>query len=348
MGHGTSVIPWPIKIAIIGVLAWIAWRLSRPATYGLGMVGHAAGFAWSFAAGRARHTWHQPAQHAEREPVAATTTPTRTPSQHVVFMPGITDRPIATPVLGPALQKHQASSRPAAQIAETIGPRPRRSANEEFPPPTVLRRVKEARLGPRTRFRYDYREPNTAYEVEGRGTFYTDDFGRVVHGVTDYGDRQYPNPDLNAPEPGMTYVVGDRHVFITDEQGRTITATDPQPSPAPAHRSQTIQQSVGSEAGEGYDGGHLIMHAHGGGRERINIVAQLAEMNRSGTLKYGSLPNSFYKFERFLNEEVNRGKDVYLTLYVDYEDDETKTPDLITAEYKVDGQVRRRRFPNVR
>lgn len=130
MGHGTSVIPWPIKIAIIGVLAWIAWRLSRPATYGLGMVGHAAGFAWSFVAGRARHTLQQPAQHTERGPVAATTSPTRTPSQQVVFMPGITDRPLAPaaavpPTPGAAAALPGGPSRPRSEgldeaIQETI------------------------------------------------------------------------------------------------------------------------------------------------------------------------------------------------------------------------------------
>jgi hypothetical protein len=113
-------IPWPIKIAIIGVLAAIAWTLSRPATYGIGMAGYAAGFAWSFATGRARHTWRQSAQHTESERAAATTTRTRLPSQHVVFMPGITDRPIAAPALGPA---PSGPRRPGAGGARAAGPR---------------------------------------------------------------------------------------------------------------------------------------------------------------------------------------------------------------------------------
>ena len=32
-------------------------------------------------------------------------------------------------------------------------------------------------------------EPNRCYEVEGRGTFYTNDQGRIVHVVADYGPK---------------------------------------------------------------------------------------------------------------------------------------------------------------
>lgn len=242
----------------------------------------------------------------------------------------------------------EARSSPRGSYSEPIGPPPRRDARVEFPPPPVHHRVKEPALGPKTRFDYSGREPKTAYEVDGRGTFYTDEVGKVVHSETTSGGRRYPNPDLNEPEPNMTYVVNGVHVYITDKHGRPTKAVDPQPSPAPAYRSKNIQSKVGRDGGDGYVGGHLIMHQHGGARERINIVAQLEEMNQSGTVRFGSIPNSFFNFERFLNTEVRAGKDVYLTLYVDYIDDQARTPKLITAEYTIDGVTDSEDFPNVR
>lgn len=241
-----------------------------------------------------------------------------------------------------------ARTTPQGSYSKPIGPPRRRDARMEFPPPPVDHRVQEPALGPKTRFDYAGREPKTSYEVDGRGIFYTDEVGSVVHAETDSGSRRYPNPDLNDPEPNMTYVVNGVHVYTTDKFGRPIKAVDPQPSPGPAYRSKTIQSKVGRAGGDGYVGGHLIMHQHGGGRERINIVAQLEEMNQSGTVRFGSIPNSFFNFERFLNTEVIAGKDVYLTLYVDYVDDQTRTPKLITAEYTIDGVTDSEDFPNVR
>jgi len=111
-------------------------------------------------------------------------------------------------------------------------------------------------------------------------------------------------------------------------------------------RSSHIQGEVGREAGPGHDGGHLVQNAAGGGRERINIVAMLEELNRSGSSKYGSVPNSYYKFEGMLRDAVDDGSDVRLDLYVDY--DTTRTPTGIEAEYVIDGELKRKVFENVR
>lgn len=117
-------------------------------------------------------------------------------------------------------------------------------------------------------------------------------------------------------------------------------------SPAAARRSGHIQGEVGRAAGPGHDGAHLIQNALGGGRERINIVGMLEELNRSGSKKYGSIPHSYYRMEAELRTAVMDGKDASLDLYVKYGDG--KTPVSIRASYSIDGIWNRRRFNNVR
>lgn len=164
--------------------------------------------------------------------------------------------------------------------------------------------------------------------------------------VTDYGPRSTPNADLNNPAPDTTYVVGDRHVFVTDHKARTSEVHIPNLERGEAARSGTIQGSVGRAAGPGYDGGHLVSYAMGGGRERINIVAMLEELNRSGSRQYGSAPNSFYNFESTLLRKVDGGSDVSLDLYVNY--GEGRTPMSLKAEYVVDGVAEEWKGINVR
>lgn len=73
----------------------------------------------------------------------------------------------------------------------------------------------------------------------------------------------------------------------------------------------------------------------GGGRERVNIVAMLEELNRSGSRQYGRVSNSFYKFEKYLLTAADSGADVSLDLYVKY--GESRTPSKLYAEAAVDG-----------
>ena len=49
----------------------------------------------------------------------------------------------------------------------------RRSASEEYSPPAPERRVEVENPGGRTTFPQGGLEPNTVYEVSGRGTYYT-------------------------------------------------------------------------------------------------------------------------------------------------------------------------------
>ena len=110
-------------------------------------------------------------------------------------------------------------------------------------------------------------------------------------------------------------------------------------------RSSHIQGEVGREAGPGHDGGHLVQNAAGGGRERINIVAMLEELNRS-VAPGNKLTDNYYDLERLLRGKLVDGSDVRLDLYVDY--DTTRTPTGIEAEYVIDGELKRKVFENVR
>ncbi|MFC5336905.1 DNA/RNA non-specific endonuclease [Leucobacter denitrificans] len=223
---------------------------------------------------------------------------------------------------------------------------PRRSASEEYPPPEANHRIEVENPGSRTQFPHDGLEPNTAYVVEGRGTYYTDASGTVTHVETDYGPNSAPNPDLNHPAPNTTYVVNDRHVFVTDALSRTVEVHVPRLELIPdTPRSSSIQRSVGQSAGPGHDGGHLIQNAAGGGRERINIVAMLEELNRSVSPE-NKLTENYYDFERLLRGALNDKSDVRLDLYVRY--DEDTTPTRIDAEYSIDGEWFDERFDNVR
>lgn len=222
-------------------------------------------------------------------------------------------------------------------------------ASKQWTPPAVEHRVDfEGKIGSRTQFPPKGVElgANTAYEVSGRGTYYTDATGRVTHVVTDYGPSRTPNPDLNHPAPNATYVVNDRHVFVTDAKSRTVEVHAPHLERVEAPRSGSIQQSVGQSAGPGYDGAHLIQNALGGGRERVNIVGMLEELNRSGSPKYRKIVENYYAMEADLRAAVDGGSDVSVDLYLEYGD--SSVPTELTAQYAIDGVVEREVFTNVR
>ncbi|GAA1485706.1 hypothetical protein GCM10009625_25100 [Brachybacterium fresconis] len=234
---------------------------------------------------------------------------------------------------------------PGEQSAAPAG----RGASKQWAPPAVEHHVDfEGKVGSRTQFppKGVELEANTAYEVAGRGTYYTDATGRVTHVVTDYGPSSTPNPDLNHPAPNTTYVVNDKHVFVTDAKSRTVEVHAPHLERAEAPRSGSIQQSVGRSAGPGYDGGHFIQNALGGGRERINIAGMLEELNRSGSRTYRPVAQNYYQIEARLRSAIDGGSEVGESVYLKY--GESDTPSRITIQYTIDGEAKRRVFQNVR
>ncbi|MDQ3405182.1 MAG: TNT domain-containing protein [Actinomycetota bacterium] len=66
-------------------------------------------------------------------------------------------------------------------------------------------------------------DPNTAYQVDGRGTYYTDHRGMITHAdLVAPNTRDGANPDVDRPAPDTTYRVdvdGAEHRYTTDDQG---------------------------------------------------------------------------------------------------------------------------------
>ncbi|MFD7073954.1 DNA/RNA non-specific endonuclease [Nocardioides sp. NPDC059952] len=337
----SAQVHYALKLAVCAVLTYIAWRFTRPAAYGVGHIWGAAGFAWGMATGWRRQaaTYRDPELHAP--PAAISPSPPAASGLPADLSAPPPSSPTPTQPSTPASTLPSGAAGLAVSEVSPI--------QERWPRPGASRRTQGPELGPRTSFPGNgfALEPNTAYEVPGRGTYYTDEEGQLLYAETVYGDASRPNPDLNSPAPNVTYAVSDRHVFITDTGSRTIEAHDPHMARRDAPRSGHIQADVGKQGGSGYDGGHLIANYAGGGRERINIVAMLQELNRSGSPEYGSIPNNFYKLESDLRDAIDGGHDVSFSLYVDYDDD-GPVPTTITVEYSIDGVADEKEFENVR
>ncbi|MER6936448.1 DNA/RNA non-specific endonuclease [Nocardioides sp. NPDC127514] len=337
----SAQVHYALKLAVCAVLTYIAWRFTRPAAYGVGHIWGAAGFAWGMATGWRRQAapYRDPELHA----------PPAVNSPSPPAASGLPADLSAPPPLSPTPTQPSAPASTLPSGAAGLAVSEVSPIQERWPRPGTSRRTQGPELGPRTSFPGNgfALEPNTAYEVPGRGTYYTDGEGQLHYAETVYGDAARPNPDLNYPAPNVTYAVSDRHVFITDTGSRTIEAHDPHMARRDAPRSGHIQADVGKQGGPGYDGGHLVANYAGGGRERINIVAMLQELNRSGSPEYGSIPNNFYKLESDLRDAIDGGHDVSFSLYVDYDDD-GPVPTTITVEYSIDGVADEKEFENVR
>ncbi|AYD89357.1 hypothetical protein D5R93_03470 [Actinomyces lilanjuaniae] len=133
-------------------------------------------------------------------------------------------------------------------------------------------------------------EPSTCYQVEGRGSFYTDGSGVVVHveahsAVERRGwwDIRSPmNPDLRDPLPSATYTVDGRFHYTTDEWGRTVRIqVDGLDEVSETYDSSRARRRIGNYGGDGFDGGHLIAHRFGGGR-RTSTWCLCAEPSTRG------------------------------------------------------------------
>jgi hypothetical protein len=221
-----------------------------------------------------------------------------------------------------------------ATDSSTAGASAPPSAAERFPAPEVANRVDVAGSdvpGPRTAFaaRTDL-DPNTVYVVEGRGTFTTNADGRVVHVETTYGGNGSLNPDLINPRPDATYVVNDHHVFVTDAEARTVEVHVEGLTIEDAYRSDSIQSRIGDLGGDGYDGGHLLSNATGGGAEDINVVAMLAEINRGSG-------DSFFNLENKLRSLISGDPPAAVDLHIYPEYGAGQVPSRFSVEYSIDG-----------
>ncbi|WP_237249207.1 DNA/RNA non-specific endonuclease, partial [Spelaeicoccus albus] len=161
-------------------------------------------------------------------------------------------------------------------------------------------------------------EPNTRYDVEGRGTFYTNGDGRVTDVVAHSGVKGAWNDELNHPLPDVTYHIDDNITIKTDDHARTVFAKgeDIQLHPGDDNRSGHQQGIVGHRGGEGYEGGHLLASIFGGPGEKVNLVPQHMFQNRgAGPSNVPDVPREdlevWHKVETDVRSELNaQGSDV--------------------------------------
>jgi hypothetical protein len=209
--------------------------------------------------------------------------------------------------------------------------------------------VAEGDLGRRSAFSSRTElQPNTLYEVEGRGRFITNDDGAICHVETGSGQvkradpgREGWNPDLHNFLPDATYVVDDGYAtYKTDHLGRVtglhvdnLTLAANTLTEGRDFRNPGAQNTIGKEGGVDYDGGHLIARHFYGAGEKLNIVAMPSDLNR------GLVENSFrdleLTWEKHLKEEP-RGS-VSVQMHLVYEGASTVPTD-IRVEYRLDGQ----------
>ncbi|WP_136194054.1 DNA/RNA non-specific endonuclease [Actinomyces procaprae] len=168
-------------------------------------------------------------------------------------------------------------------------------------------------------------DPNTCYEVEGRGKYYTDGAGEIVHVEADSAVQRQSwlgrtsttmNPDLRDPLPNATYTVDGKFHYTTDEWGRTVRLQvdrlDVVDADA-AHESKAVQRRVGHYGdglGGGFQGGHLGGKRFGGPPEDINVVPMAESKN-------GNHPGSFYELEK----EIAKNPDAYRSMDITIEYD---------------------------
>lgn len=147
------------------------------------------------------------------------------------------------------------------------------------------------------------------------------------------------NDGLNASlKPNAVYVLDNGHAYMTDALGRVSKAEGLlDVSNLRKMDRNTYQQLVaGKVGGEGYEGGHLIATLFGGAGEKINLIPQLAAVNR----------REFRVLEREWADAIRAGKDVKVEVRPVYVGT-SKIPDEVVVDHWVN-KVRQppRAFPN--
>ena len=91
------------------------------------------------------------------------------------------------------------------------------------------------------------------------------------------------NKELNKPDPNTVYYVNGRHKYTTDSQGRTqeVTTSIESKDLDTGLRNCYQQKIVGKCGVPGDEGGHLVATRLGGPGEKINLVPQNMNLNRS-------------------------------------------------------------------
>lgn len=145
------------------------------------------------------------------------------------------------------------------------------------------------------------------------------------------------NANLNGPlQSNATYVLANGHSYATDAAGR-VTRAEGVLDVNKVDRNTWQQAAAGHVGGEGYDGGHLIATLFGGAGERINLVPQLATVNRG----------AYRAMEQEWAKAVLDGKAVKVEVSPIYSAG-SQVPNTLEVRYWIDGKLFEREFPNLK
>ncbi len=165
--------------------------------------------------------------------------------------------------------------------------------------------------------------PNNTY-VFNDVTYKTDDNGKI-HMVYNSETRSYELlPDNSYEINGYKYQ--------TDCQGRIVSAEGM--LRLKNEKRDVINTDV-KDMKEGDERGHIIADQFGGSNHIDNLVAMGFDVNR----------RDYKKFENMCAKEISAGKDVNVSVKLDY-DDKTARPSKFTVSYTIDGEQFERRFIN--
>ncbi|WP_160051655.1 DNA/RNA non-specific endonuclease [Nocardiopsis sp. FR26] len=206
---------------------------------------------------------------------------------------------------------------------------------------------------------------NWMYELPGRGKFYTDGEGKVSYIDTHAGEKGDRNPELRKPRPNVTYAVdvlenkGKKYFYETDSHSRTAHAhgelqrikSDAENGGLSLEEKNEIYRAddQGQEGRKGnrvykgdeeyhktdWDGGHFIGTGFGGSGHRLNLYAQLRELNQQIT--GGTPETNFFALEREWRAALDAGQAVRVDFEADY-GDRGEVPTAIKVKYWIDGE----------
>ncbi len=143
------------------------------------------------------------------------------------------------------------------------------------------------------------------------------------------------NDGLNTSlKPGAVYLLDNGHAYMTDALGR-VSKAEGLLDVTKMDRNAYQQLMAGKVGGEGYEGGHLIATLFGGAGEKINLIPQLAAVNRG----------EFRVLEKEWADAIRAGKEVKVEVSPIYLGS-SKVPDTVVARWWVNGVPEQRIFPN--
>lgn len=119
----------------------------------------------------------------------------------------------------------------------------------------------------------------------------------------------------------------DGYYYQTDEYGRIESCAGNLRLEKGVRNTQAQREVGGEDRAEYDDGGHLIATRFGGSGELDNLVPMSQDINRRG--------GEWYELEDTWANELEKGNEVNVQIYMEYSDDESKRPEGFDVMYTV-------------